>query len=78
MDNKEKKEALRIIEIASLNIKLSTIALRLKELGISHKTLSFLTEAILQIVDKLDKINTNFQFNHIVKDLEGNKKLGGD
>ncbi len=74
MDNKEKKEALRIIEITSLNIYLTAIVLRLKELGISRKTLSFLTEAILQIQDKLDKMNTNFQFNHIVKGLKENKK----
>lgn len=69
----EKAESLRISNICVALMRLSFASLQLKQLGISHEALSFVGVGIQKIANELKKLNTDWQFNHIVNGLKSDK-----
>lgn len=75
-DDKEKltpleQEAILIAELSVLSLKLSMVLYpSLSQLGISPKTLSFLSLFITKLNDEIEKRNMNLQFSSIVNNYD--------
>jgi len=66
----ELKESMRIIEISITTMAMNIYYLKLKSLGISPQALSFIVEGLHRTNNELQKMQNDFTFNHIIKNLK--------